>query len=161
MITPQELHELFRIDDGKLVRLKKVSQNTNVGDVAGTLSKDGYVRVFIKGKSYLAHQLIYIMVYGFRPDEIDHINGVKNDNRPENLRSVTRSQNRLNTSSRSKLGVKNVSVNSRGYGYQVSMTIDGVHKYIGLCKDLELAELVAFEARNKFHGNFANHGANA
>jgi hypothetical protein len=157
MLTQEYLNDLFVVKDGVLIRRKKVSQNTKAGDKAGTLSKDGYIRVFIQGKSYLAHQIVFMMINGYKANEIDHINGVKTDNRPENLREVTRSQNRLNTASRAKTGIKNVFLHSKGTGYEVSMTVNGIKKYFGLFRDLELAELVAYKAREKFHGEYARH----
>jgi hypothetical protein len=42
--------------------------------------------------------------------------------------------------------------------YQVKINVNKNTKSLGTFKDLELAELVAMEARNKYHGNFANHG---
>lgn len=53
----------------------------------------GYVVVPFEGVVYMAHRLIYAIVYGKEPNEIDHINGIKDDNRLENIRSCTRSQN--------------------------------------------------------------------
>jgi hypothetical protein len=43
----------------------------------------------------------------------------------------------------------------------VDIMVDSKKKYIGVFDDLELAELVAMEARNKYHGAFANHGIGA
>jgi hypothetical protein len=159
MLTKTDLDELFSIKDGALIRRKSVSLNTKVGDRAGTLSKDGYIRVFVAGKSYLAHQLIFIMTHGYKAAEIDHINGIKADNRPGNLREVTRSQNRMNTLGRGRAKSKNVHLHSCGNRFEVSITVNSKKKYIGLFDDLELAELVAYEAREKYHGKFANHGA--
>lgn len=159
MLTKSELDKLFVIKGDSLIRRVSVSQNTKAGDKAGTLSKDGYIRVFIKGRSYLAHQLVFIMTHGYKAKEIDHINGIKTDNRPENLREVTRSQNRMNTKGRGRTGVKNVVAHSCGNRFEVNVYVDGKKKYLGVFEDLELAELVAYEAREKYHGEFANHGA--
>lgn len=155
MLTKAELNDLFAVEDGVLIRRKRVSNNTKVGDKAGTLSKDGYIRVFVRGKSYLAHQLVFIMTHGYKAKEVDHINGVKTDNRPENLREVTRSQNRMNTLGRGKAKVKNVTQHTCGNRFEVTLYVNGKKKYIGLFEDLELAELVAAEARIKFHGQYA------
>ena len=59
-------------------------------------SSDGYTRIGIKGRKYLAHRLAWFFVHGETPDTIDHINGEKSDNRIANLRNVTQAQNLLN-----------------------------------------------------------------
>ncbi|WP_063927616.1 HNH endonuclease [Enterobacter asburiae] len=51
----------------------------------------------IDGKKYLAHRLAFLLVHGRYPNGvIDHINGVRNDNRIENLRDVSQGQNTKN-----------------------------------------------------------------
>jgi len=62
-------------------------------------SKDthGYIRVSYKGKRYLGHRVAYYLMMGSWPlGDIDHINGIRDDNRWENLRVSTRSQNLWN-----------------------------------------------------------------
>lgn len=67
------------------------------GSKAGNLDKYGYVRIKILGRDYRAHRLAWLIVYGsFPPDQIDHINGVKHDNRIMNLRAVTHAENSRN-----------------------------------------------------------------
>jgi hypothetical protein len=63
-----------------------------------TVSKSGYVRVKYNGKTCSVHRLVWEHVHGPIPDgmHIDHINGVKSDNRIANLRLVTPSQNAQN-----------------------------------------------------------------
>jgi hypothetical protein len=65
---------------------------------AGTHSKDGYLRICFKGKRFvLAHRVAWALFYGEWPKhDIDHINGVRSDNRICNLRSVTRTENLRN-----------------------------------------------------------------
>lgn len=72
------------------------------GKRAGTIGPRGYVVINIKPKRQYAHRLAWLYVYGELPSsEIDHINGVRSDNRIENLRSVTSRENRRNQRIRS------------------------------------------------------------
>lgn len=68
----------------------------NTGRRAGWLEKNGYIRIEIDGKKYSAHRLAWLLVYGYEPKEIDHINGNRSDNRIENLREVDRRTNNQN-----------------------------------------------------------------
>ncbi len=92
------LNELFEYRDGELIR--KVStrgSKSRVGDVAGYLSPSGRVYVGVGGRYYARSRLVWIWHYGNIPDKmmIDHIDnkGSKSDDRIENLRLATRSQN--------------------------------------------------------------------
>ena len=67
------------------------------GTIAGYLSPDGYVRIKIKEKTYLAHRLAWLYMEGYWPENmIDHINRIRDDNRRCNLREVSRSCNLRN-----------------------------------------------------------------
>ena len=81
-----------------------------VGQKAGYLKKNkGYIYIEIDGKSYSAHRLAWFYVTGNMPiDQIDHINRNKSDNRFENLREATHGQNRANSKSTNKHGLKGV-----------------------------------------------------
>ena len=72
-------------------RLKTVAGGESSAD------KDGYRRFYFEGKTYKAHRMAWLYVYGELPDcEIDHINGVRHDNRICNLRPATSKNNKHN-----------------------------------------------------------------
>lgn len=152
--------ELFNYIDGNLIRRKQTSSRSLVGQVAGTKNTDGYIRVQINGKFYAAHKLIYLMWHGVYPDCIDHINGNRSDNRIENLREVTRSQNQWNrkTGKNNTSGIKGVVFDTNRNKWTASLYIDGKQKTLGRFDDIKLAELVVQKARDKHHKEYANHG---
>ena len=68
-----------------------------IGSIAGSQHPGGYWTIGINGKNYAAHRLAWFYVYGTWPQKhLDHINGNRADNRIENLREATRSQNMQN-----------------------------------------------------------------
>lgn len=160
-LSQEYLQSLFDYRDGNLYWKKLIKQNqVKVGDIAGTKHPNGYVYIHIKNKNYVAHRLIFMLHHGYLPEFIDHINGIRSDNRIENLRPVTKSQNSLNAklSKSNTSGVKGVCWDSDTKKWLVQVTINKKQKKIGRYDDLELAELVAIEARDKYHKEFANHG---
>lgn len=101
---------VYNPDEGTLI-WNTFSGSSTPGDTAGWLDKYGYVRVRYRRKIYFAAQLIYLHMRGNIPDgmEIDHINRIPNDNRWDNLRLVTRSQNKRNRVLCNKTGLTGVS----------------------------------------------------
>jgi hypothetical protein len=81
------------------------------------------------------------------------------NNKIENLRAVTNSQNQFNRkiSTKNKTGHKGVCVHTQTGKYLVRVSVNGKDKSFGLYEDLELAGLVAEMAREKYHGEFARH----
>ena len=70
-----------------------------IGDVAGTINNNGYIHIRIRQKPYMAHRLAWLYTYGkFPENHMDHINGLRNDNRIINLRAVTQAENNRNNS---------------------------------------------------------------
>ena len=97
---------------------------------------------------------------GYLPEFIDHINNDRLDNRIENLRECTRSQNNQNQSLRSDnlTGYKNVFHDKTINRYKVRAVKDGKSHYGGSFEDIEDAVVAATELRSRLHGEFANHG---
>lgn len=89
--------EIFTYSAGKL-QWKVKKKGRRIGDVAGCLKKNGYVHVMADGVQVYAHRVVWCMFNGAIPDgmDIDHLNGLRSDNRIENLRVVSRQENQLN-----------------------------------------------------------------
>ena len=92
----EHLLSTYRYDEatGKLIN-KKWNR-----EYPGVMQSNGYIRVniFFQGEKFKLwkHRLVFFLVYGRFPKEIDHINGIKTDNRIENLREVSSSENQIN-----------------------------------------------------------------
>jgi len=161
-----ELHELFEYRDGKLYW--KVDRHTKKckGEKAGTVGKkgflEGYTCVILGGVSYLAHRLIYKMHTNTEPPLIDHYRRElpEFDNSIENLREGCKKTNAHNAKKRrtNTSGFKNVYQDKKTKKWYVQIQISGTPKRFCYYEDIELADLVAQEARDKFLGEWANHG---
>jgi hypothetical protein len=151
-------HHLFSYADGVLYwKNPSNPKKTPEGSIAGTVSARGYIHVQYKRKIYKAHRLIFLMFNGYMSDIIDHIDGNILNNRPENLREATHLGNAQNAKRRkdNSSGVKNVCWHKRLNKWGVSLSIRGKIHHFGYFEDLELAALMASEARDKYHGHFA------
>jgi hypothetical protein len=159
VITQAELLELFDYKNGQIYWKKPTNKKIKIGAKAGRKQSLGYIQVNINRKAYLAHRIIFAMHNGFFPKNIDHINGNKSDNRIENLRPASASQNSTNSKKpiTNTSGYKNVYFHSSRNKWQVKLVINKQSKSFGYYHDLELADLVAQEARNKYFGEFSCH----
>ena len=153
-ITQEYVKELFDYQDGELFWKVQKAKRVKIGDKAGSINGQGRKYVEIGGKNYLVHRLIYLMFRGYLPKIIDHIDRNPLNNRIENLREVTKSQNHQNVGLRrdSTSGVRCVHRNADKW--RVQLRIEGKNKCLGRFEDLELAELVAVEARAKYYGDY-------
>ena len=152
MITQQRLHELFDYDDGDLVRRS--------GRKGGSVNKQGYKVICVDYKIYKAHRLIFLYHNDYLPEQIDHADGNKLNNKIENLRAADNSKNGMNRGMmcNNTSGAKNVFWDKSHKKWRVAIRFGATLQSFGRFVDFELAELVATMAREKYHGVFANHG---
>lgn len=153
----EECDRLFSYDPESGIVTRKIrSSNALAGSEVGCLRSDGYLRVSVMNKKYQLHRIIFLMVKGYMPKEIDHINGIENDNRWSNLREVTGSQNGMNKPmpKTNTSGVLGVTWKPRDRKWAVQMGLNGKCLYFGQYADFELAELVSREAREKYFGEY-------
>ena len=133
MITKDFLHEILDYDQetGVFRWKKRTSMSIKVGDIAGRAYKVGYRVIKIKRVLYLAHRLAWLYMKGEWPNEvIDHINGVRDDNRLSNLRSVSRSvnaQNQKKATASNKAGLLGVSKKDGRYRAQITLNKKSTH----------------------------------
>jgi len=157
ILTQKYLCQLFEYNNGELFWKNHKYKALNGRKVGGNL--EGYVVTAIKKKPIYNHRIIFMMFHGYFPYHIDHINGIKNDNRIENLRAATKAENACNRKApkNNTSGIKGVRWDKKIKRWVAKININGKAKYFGSFKDIELAGLVVEEARDKYHGQFANH----
>lgn len=100
-ITQEELRDLLDYDPstGLLHWKKKIARKIVVGQQAGCLGSDGYIRIRINGVLHLGHRVAWLHHYGNLPAIVDHRNLCRSDNRIINLRSANKSLNAMNSRS--------------------------------------------------------------
>jgi len=115
-------------------------------DQNNTLSNKGYCRINYKGKDIKAHRLAwYLMTGSFPKDQIDHINGIKTDNRFSNLREVTNKQNAQN---RTRTGAYLLKGTDK---WIANITTNNKKKHLGTFSTKEEAMKAYREAKKKYH----------
>lgn len=131
------------------------------GSVIGSQTSGGYYSTQLFGKKYFVHRIAWLIHYGEWPAmNIDHINGVKTDNRIENLRLCSVSQNHFNkpTQKNNTTGVKGVCWSKRDKSYVASVQCNGKKYSAGYHKDIESAKNAVMSLRERLAGEFTNHG---
>jgi hypothetical protein len=127
---------------------------------AGTTGSRGYEMIALHKTRFRSHRLAFALVTGRWPtNEIDHINGDTSDNRWDNLREATRSQNMQNIGARKTniTGIKGISW-SKGKGKWHARTRDGEKEiHVGYYDTLQEAALAVKNKREELHGNYAHH----
>jgi hypothetical protein len=123
-----------------------------IGKAAGRDTGNGYWAVTLKKRSYGYHRVVYYLAYGKDTlgYEVDHINRNPSDNRPENLRLATTSENKWNTTKRNKTNVQHRGIRKRFWGLNHTFEVSFRGKYVGNFPTLEKA-IEAWETRARNH----------
>jgi hypothetical protein len=162
MITQEFLKQLFYYDkeNGIFTRKIATSPSVKVGDIAGHLSKAGYIKISVKNKRYYAHRLAWMYEYGYLPIFIDHVNNVRQDNKINNLRECTAQQNNHNSiiAKNNTSGVKGVCWHKASEKWIAKIKINKKNIHIGLFKSIDDAKKNIEDYRKMYHKEFANNG---
>ena len=163
MLTVDQLKTYLTYDNNIGCLIWNETKNTNQvkpGSVAGFIKKsDGYRRIKLFGKSYKASRLIWFYHNGYFPKEIDHKNGIKYDDRIENLRLATRQQQVYNTRKKKRKfqylpkGVTFRNGKYIAYSYKNKKMV-----WLGRFTNIEDAAKVVKEHNTLLHGEFYREG---
>ena len=139
--------------EGYLTWKVSPSQKIKVGSVVGSKCRGEYLGFGYKGKKYSIHRVIWELHNGSIPVGyfIDHINRDKYDNRIENLRLATPSQNNANAA-RGKM--RNCYWVEHAKAYQVRVQHKGKLYFAGYYTDLEDAKVAAYQLRKEVYGEY-------
>lgn len=156
MLTQSRLKTLLNYDPdtGVFTWLGITGRRARTGDLAGTTHREGYRHVQVAGRRYQAHRLAWLYMTGAFPVAgIDHINGIRDDNRMINLREATQSENHQNRAKRSdnKSGFIGVSRDSGRQKWRAYIKIQKRNKHLGYFDSPEAAHAAYLAAKARLH----------
>lgn len=156
-ISQERLKELFDYNsEGFFISKISTNNNRRVGQEVRGSKQNGHYRLMVDGKYYALHRLIVLYNLNIFPDYIDHIDGDSTNNRLENLREATQSQNIANGKIRSdnKHGVKGVWFCNTFHVWVGRIYWDKKHEQIRSKKKQEVIKWIK-QRRIELHGEFA------
>lgn len=155
MITQEYLKSVLYYDPNTglftWICKKKIKNNKKY---AGYKDKDGYLIITINGKAYKAHRLVFMYVYGIKPKkEVDHINGIVDDNRLINLREANKSSNLQNQkrAHKNNLSTGLLGAHKQNNLFTSCIRHNGKQIHLGCFKTAEDAHNAYIEAKRKLH----------
>ena len=157
-VTCSYLRKIFNYDKNTGILTWKeqpVFGRTTVklGEVVGYHNARGYLEIRLCNKTHRSHRIIWLMVYKKWPTHvIDHINGIKDDNRISNLRDVPQEHNVQNGTYKSATGTTGVT--KRGSKYEARISVDNKCIYLGSSTVKSEAIKMAVDARKKYHKGY-------
>ncbi len=154
-VTQNRLKEILHYNSttGVFVWLKQKAHRNNAGDIAGSVGKAGYRHIGIDGVSYRAHRLAWLYVYGFIPSQLDHKNGIRDNNFISNLKEKAQAENMKNLAlikRGTKSMVKGVNPHPQSGKWRASIHLNGKRISLGLHHTKEDAISVRRNAEVKY-----------
>lgn len=158
MISHERLKALMHYDPetGVFVHLKSRG-GIRAGRIAGHPGRDGHIRIKCDNELHLASRLAWFYMTGAWPiAELDHKNVNPSDNRWENLRPATRSQNNVNRRRHcnNRSGFKGVSWCKKRGLWRATIYLGSKHIHLGYFSDKEAAFATYCAMVQQHHGEF-------
>lgn len=155
-ITAERLHEILRYDPetGIFTWVKTKRLSNYVGKTAGFKMPIGYRAIMIDGKQQYAHRLAWLYMTGDWPAaQIDHRNGVRDDNRFSNLRAATKAENMQNSRLRkdNRCGFQGVGWDCQRQKWQARIRYQHRKYDLGRYDTPEAAHAAYLAAKAKLH----------
>jgi hypothetical protein len=164
MLTQETVKKVLEYDP-ETGEFKRIWSPTaaRIGLPVGWVSVQGYHVIKVLNRDYPAHRLAWLYMTGAMPAskmEIDHVNGIRNDNRFCNLRLASKFQNQRNRklNCNNSSGIKGVCWNAKGGKWDTYIHKDKKLYSAGFFIDLSDAEKAINKLRAELHGEFANYG---
>lgn len=156
MITQDRLKELLYYEPETGIFTRIVTQGHFVkGTIAGSADADGYIQITIDYVPYRSHRLAFLYMDGKLPSskyQVDHRNGVRNDNRWENLRLVNAAMNSQNVRNGSRINANGfIGVLKKRGKFQARIWANGVFHHIGMFLTAQDAHAAYVLAKRKMH----------
>jgi hypothetical protein len=133
-----------------------------IGNIATIRNARGYLKVRLGGRHEFAHRVAWALFYGRIPEKsLDHINGVRDDNRISNLREATCAQNLRNVRKHrdNSSNYKGVSWSSKSQKWRSVIFVNGKQKHLGLYNNAEDAHKQYMSHAILHFGEFACSGS--
>jgi hypothetical protein len=147
-LNPDSLSDVLSYDaeTGNLIWKSVINRRRKdlVGQIAGLKHHSGYIHITFAGKEYAAHRVCFYLYHGYWPKNyIDHINGIRDDNRICNLRDVKKSLNAQNQKEHREGKLWGASWQKRSNNWMARFTHQGKQMYFGSYDTEEQAHKIA------------------
>ena len=151
----------YAADSGVFIWLRVTTHHVKVGSVAGARNLDGYITISLHGRRYYAHRLAWLYVTGQWPHAIvDHRDRCRDNNRFENLRVVSDTENAHNAGARrnNTSGVPGVSWCKKSEKWFAKICVHRRQISLGFYPTLAEAASVRVAAQASLHPAFTSRG---
>jgi hypothetical protein len=156
----QDILQILNLDPETGIFTYRIKTNRNiiVGQKAGTPDKDGYIKLHINHKQYMAHRLAFYCYHNYIPEKplvVEHADGNPQNNSIHNLRVATQQQNLMNKKGKLGKRYKGVYYNKLCKKYYAQIKINHKSYHLGMFQTAEEAAKKYDEKAYSIYGEYA------